>query len=157
MKQTICTVTGVIGGFVTALLGGWNAAMISLVMCMVIDYGTGIAVAGIFHNSAKSGQGGLDSRIGWKGLFRKVMTLLLVVLANQMDIVLGIGYIRDMVVMGFLANECLSILENASRMGVPIPKALANALDQLTSKSENVDNETVMVPPTDNKEDNDHE
>lgn len=131
MKQKICTAIGLIGGYAASLFGGWTAALGALVTCMAIDYATGLIVAGLFHNSPKSSGGGLESSAGWKGLARKFVTLLIVMVAHKMDVVLGIQYIKDAVVIGFCANEVISILENAGLMGLPIPTALSEAIDQL--------------------------
>ncbi|MBR2048559.1 MAG: phage holin family protein [Oscillospiraceae bacterium] len=134
MKNTFCTALGIIGGYIARLFGGWNAALGALIMCMAIDYATGLIVAGVFHTSPKSPGGGLESQVGWKGLARKVVTLLIVVTAHEMDVLLDIQYIRDAVVIGFCANEVISILENAGLMGLPIPGVLREAIDQLKRK-----------------------
>lgn len=134
MKNTICTAAGVIGGAIASLCGGWDSALGALLVCMAIDYATGLIVAGVFHASPKSPGGGLESHAGWKGLARKCVTLLMVVMAHEMDILLGICYIRDAVVIGFCANEVISIIENAGLMGLPIPEVLRDAIDQLKRK-----------------------
>ena len=76
------------------------------------------------------------SRAGWKGLCRKIGSLFLVVIAVQLDAASGLTVIRDAVVIAFLANEVISITENLGLMGVPIPKAITNAIDILKSKEE---------------------
>ena len=134
MKNRICTALGMIGGYIASLFGGWNAALGVLVTCMAIDYATGLIVAGVFHASTKSPGGGLESMAGWKGLCRKFVTLMIVLVAHEMDVLLGIQYIRDAVIVGFCANEIISILENAGRMGLPIPAILTDAIDQLKQK-----------------------
>ena len=134
MKQRLCTAVGLIGGYAASLFGGWNAALGALVTCMAIDYATGLIVAGLFHASPKSDGGGLESMAGWRGLARKFVTLLIVMVAHEMDVLLGITYIRDAVVIGFCANEVISILENAGLMGLPIPDALSDAIDQLKKR-----------------------
>ena len=136
IKHTFCAVVGIVGGWIAYLLGGWNAALGALVSCMAVDYLTGLIVAGVFHNSPKSPNGGLESRVGRKGLIRKFVTLLIVLMAHQMDLLMGVGYVRDAVIIGFCANECISILENAGRMGLPIPKFLTGVLDQLTEQAQ---------------------
>ena len=136
MKQKVCMALGMTGGWIAHLMGGWNAAVGALVVCMAVDYLTGLIVAGVFHASPKSSGGGLESGAGWKGLTRKFVTLLIVLAAHQMDVVLGAGYIRDAVIIGFCANECISILENAARMGLPIPKMFRNAIDLMRQNAE---------------------
>ena len=131
MKDTVCTAVGVGVGMVSWLVGGFDTPILALIICMGADYVTGLIVAGIFHTSPKTKSGGLDSRVGWKGLARKFVTLLIVVVANLADVLLGLHYIRDAVVAAFCANECISILENAGLMGIRIPKVLTDALEKL--------------------------
>ena len=135
VKKQFCAAVGILGGWAAHLMGGWNAALGALIICMSVDYLTGLLVAGIFHASPKSKGGGLESRAGWKGLVRKFVTLLIVLVAHQMDLLMGISYVRDTVIIGFCANECISILENAGLMGLPVPKFLAKVLDQLMEKA----------------------
>lgn len=137
LKTMICTGIGIIGSTVAAVFGGWDAAMITLISMMVIDYLTGVLVAGVFHNSPKTENGTLESKAGWKGLCRKGMTLLIVLVAARLDIILGTEFIRDAVVIGYIANETISIIENAGLMGVPIPEAIKKAIEVLQQKGEN--------------------
>ena len=136
LKTMICTGIGIVGSTVAAAFGGWDAAMITLISMMVIDYLTGVLVAGVFHNSPKTENGSLESKAGWKGLCRKGVTLLIVLVAARLDIILGTGVIRDAVIIGYIANEIISIIENAGLMGVPIPAAIEKAIEVLQSKGE---------------------
>lgn len=136
MKEMICTVIGAVGGAVAAAFGGWDSALATLLIFMAVDYVSGLIVAGIFHKSPKSESGALESRAGWKGLCRKAVTLLFVLIAYRLDIVLGVDYIRNAVIIGFMANELISIVENAGLMGVPLSPVIQNAIDILTKKSE---------------------
>lgn len=140
MKNGICTGIGIIGGFITSLFGGWDAGLTTLLLFMIIDYASGLIVAGIFHNSNKTESGTLESRAGWKGLCRKCMTLLFVLIAYRLDLAIGVDYIRDAVIIGFIANELISIVENAGLMGIPLPAVIKNAIDILKRKGE-VENE----------------
>ena len=99
-KTVFCTAVGLIGGAVAAAFGGWNAAMMTLIALMAVDYLTGLMVAGIFHKSPKSESGALESKAGWKGLCRKGVTLLVVLVAAQLDRAIGTGFIRDAAVIG---------------------------------------------------------
>ena len=139
MKETICTIAGVIGGTLAMLLGGWDASLMTLLIFMGIDYVSGLVVAGVFHKSKKSENGALESKAGWKGLAKKAMTLLFVLIAHQLDVVIGVAYIRDAVIIGFIANELISIVENAGLMGVPLPVVVKKAIDILTAKTEEHD------------------
>ena len=136
MKNEFCVEIGLIGGLIATALGGWDVGLQTLVIFMCIDYITGILVAGVFHKSKKSETGTLESRAGWKGLIRKGVTLLIVLVAVQLDKVIGSTFIRDAVIIGFIANELISIVENAGLMGVPIPAVITNAIDVLQKKAE---------------------
>lgn len=136
MKNLICTSIGIAGAAVSTIFGGWSEALTTLLICMVIDYITGLVVAGVFHNSPKSTSGALESNAGLKGLFRKAAMLLFVLIGHRLDLAVGTTYIRDAVCIAFIANEILSLVENAGLMGVPIPEALTNAIDVLKNKEE---------------------
>lgn len=136
IKAIVYGAAAMAGGFLSWLFGGCNTPLAVLLACLALDYATGLIVAGIFHKSPKTASGGLESRAGWKGLFRKVATLFMVAVAHFVDVLLGTVYIRDAVVMAFCVNEILSLLENFGLMGLPIPKALANAVELLRKKEE---------------------
>lgn len=136
IKTAVLAAIGTIGGGIAALFGGWTSAMTTLIIFMVIDYATGIIVAGVFHRSGKSKSGALESRAGFKGLCRKGMILLILLVACRFDLMLGTGYIKDCVCIAFVVNETLSIIENAGLMGVPIPQVLIKAIDVLKAKEE---------------------
>lgn len=127
---------GMVGSFIASWFGGWDNGLATLVAFMCIDYVSGLVVAGVFHNSNKTENGALESRAGWKGLCRKAMTLLFVLVANRLDLAMGTTYIRDAVVIGFIANELISIMENAGLMGVPLPSVLAKAIEVLAQKAD---------------------
>lgn len=133
-QYLISGIIGVLGSMITLLFGGWSAGLTTLIIFMVIDYISGIVVAGVFKNSPKSESGALQSRVGWKGLARKCMTLLFVLIAYRLDLLVGTNYIRDAVIIGFCANELLSIVENAGLMGVPLPSVITKAIDMLSQK-----------------------
>lgn len=103
---------------------------------MGLDYITGLIVAGVFHRSPKTVNGSLESRAGWKGLCRKGVTLLIVLVACRLDNITGSNCIRDGVVIAFVANETVSIIENAGLMGIPIPTVLTKAIEILKNKQE---------------------
>lgn len=140
MKDGICTAIGVVGSVIASLFGDWDAALVTLVIFMAIDYVTGLLVAGVFHNSGKTENGALESRAGWKGLCRKCITLLMVLVATRLDLVTGTNFIRDAVVIAFIANETISIVENAGLMGINIPPAITSAIEVLKKKSDSEDN-----------------
>lgn len=140
MKEMLCIAAGVLGSGFASVFGGWDAAIVTLVVFMAMDYVTGMLVAGVFKRSPKTEGGGLESRAGWKGLIRKGVTLLIVVVAARLDLLVGDqSFIRDGVVIAFLVNEVLSIVENAGLMGVPIPPVLVKAIEVLKQRSEGGD------------------
>lgn len=131
MKQMICTVLGLAGSMLAAAFGGWDTALIALVICMGVDYVSGSIVALVFHNSRKSESGAYNSTYGLKGLCKKGLMLLFVIVAVQVDRLMGSEYVRDAVCIGFCTNEVLSIVENLGLAGVPMPQAVVKALEQL--------------------------
>ena len=141
MKNGLCTVIGTVGGFIASLFGGWDTALATLLIFMAVDYVTGLIVAGVFHKSQKTESGALESRAGWKGLCRKCMTLLFVLVAYRLDLVIGTNYIRDAVIIAFIANETISLVENAGLMGIPLPAVIIKAIDVLQKKTEVNENE----------------
>lgn len=153
LQGTICTGIGIIGAFIASLYGGWTDGMTTLLMFMAIDYIMGLLVAGVWHKSKKTEDGRLESRAGWKGLVRKGVTMLIVLVAARLDMTIGTTMIRDTAVIGFIANEGISIIENAGLMGVPLPKVITNALEVLRKESENAKvpgtQESVQVDPED--------
>lgn len=134
MKESICTVLGMVGAGIAAAFGGWDAALMALVVCICVDYVSGTVVALVFHNSNKSESGAYNSSYGLKGLCRKGLMLLFVVVAVQVDRLMGADYVRDAVCIGFCSNEVLSIVENLGLAGVPMPDAVVKALEQLQKK-----------------------
>ena len=136
LKTGICAIIGTAGSVVAALFGGWDAALKTLLIFMGIDFAMGLILAGAFRKSGKSESGALESRAGWKGLCRKGVTLLFVLIGARLDVIIGTNYIRDAICIGFIANELISIVENAGLMGVPLPAIVQKAIDILTDKAE---------------------
>ena len=135
-KAAIMTGAGVIGGMISQAFGGWDAALISLLLFMAVDYLSGLIVAGVFHSSDKSETGTLNSAACWQGLLKKGMTLIIVLVAARLDIVLGTAFVRDAVVIAYIVNETISIIENAGLMGLPVPDVIMSAIEQLQGKNE---------------------
>ena len=137
LKNTILAAMAVVGTFIANELGGWDAAMQVLVALMVVDYITGVLVAAVWHRSNKSATGALESRAGFKGIVKKCMILLLVWIGVLLDDALEESYIRKAVILFFIGNEGLSLLENLGLMGVPFPGFLQRALEALREQGDN--------------------
>ena len=135
-KLGIMTTIGIIGSFISNSFGGWDEAMTTLCIFMLTDYVTGLIVAGVFKNSTKTNDGGLESKAGFKGLMRKFAVLLLVLIACRLDMMFDTSFVKDCVIIAFIANETISITENIGLMGVPIPKVIEKAITLLNEKGE---------------------
>lgn len=133
-KNILISIIGVIGSAIASAFGGWTTGLTTLVIFMAIDYITGLIVAGVFHKSTKTETGTLESRAGFKGLCRKGAMLLVVLVAYRLDLAVGTAYIKDAVIIAFIANEAISIIENAGLMGVPMNDTIKNAIDVLQRK-----------------------
>ena len=135
-KAAVMTGAGVIGGMISQAFGGWDAALITLLIFMAVDYVSGLIVAGVFQASDKTESGSLSSIACWQGLLKKGMTLVIVLVASRLDIVLGTAFVRDAVVIAYIVNETISIIENAGLMGLPVPDVIMSAIEQLQGKNE---------------------
>ena len=139
IKESLCTSVGIVGSMIISLLGGWDVPMQALIICMIIDYLSGLAVAGIFHKSKKSENGALNSRSGLKGLCMKCMFLFIIVAIVQVGKVLNVDWLRNATIIGFISNEFISIVENAGLMGMRLPKPVFKAIDILNDKEKEND------------------
>lgn len=136
-KNGILAALAAVGSWIANALGGWDASMQVLVALMVADYLTGVLVAAVWQRSNKSASGALDSKAGFKGILKKCMILLLVWIGVLLDNATGANYIRTAVVLFFIGNEGISLLENLGLMGVPFPAFLQRALEALRDKGDN--------------------
>lgn len=135
----LCSALGAIGSAIAKALGGWDNAVITLVVLMVIDFVMGLLCALIFGKSDKSKNGALSSKACWQGITKKVCTGLIVVVAHRIDIFVGSDYIRMAVIMAFCVSETISIMETAGLMGIlpeGVQKALTKAIDLLKNKGD---------------------
>ena len=129
MKHLINDIASVILTTTVYLLGGFDVALQSLLIVIVIDYLTGIASA-IYNKN-------LSSKIGLKGILKKFCYLLVVAFSVVIDNLLGqSGLIRSLVIYFFVANDGLSIIENMAEMNVKLPEKLIDALEQIKKKGE---------------------
>ena len=136
MKQYLCTAVGMLGAAVVWAFGEWDSTLIALLICMGVDYISGSVVALVFHRSTKTETGTYNSAYGIKGLCKKGLMLLFVLVAVQIDSILGLAYVRDAVCIGFCTNEIISIIENLGLAGIPMPAIVTKALEQLQKKQE---------------------
>lgn len=129
MENVVKTVVAVGGATASFLFGGWSSLLSILLAFVVIDYLSGVVAAGK--------EGKLSSEVGLWGIARKVAIFAVVAVAHLIDTALGDAHLfRDAAIFFYLANEVLSIIENAGRIGVPVPDKLKNAVDILNGKSE---------------------
>lgn len=136
-KVTKCIAA--VGGAIAGLLGGWNGLLTLLVVAMVLDYISGLVVAWR-GRSPKTEGGGLSSAVGFDGLAKKAFIMLIVLLASVLDRAIGDGTMfQTATVCYYIANEGLSLLENAALMGVPFPDKITDALEILKDKNNESD------------------
>ncbi|RHR07392.1 holin [Pseudoflavonifractor sp. AF19-9AC] len=128
--NTIQLVIAAIGGWLGWFLGGCDGLLYALIAFAVVDYLTGIMCAIVDKK--------LSSAVGFKGIFKKVLIFVLVGIANILDVqVIGNGSVlRTAVIFFYISNEGISLLENASHLGLPIPAPIRNVLQQLHDRAE---------------------
>lgn len=131
VKNGVLAALAAVGSWIANSLGGWDASLQVLIALMVTDYITGVLVAAVWHKSSKSSSGTLNSVTGFKGILKKCMILMLVWIGVLLDQALGSSYARTAVVLFFIGNEGISLLENLGLMGVPYPTFLKKALEAL--------------------------
>ncbi len=129
-----------VGGAIAGFLGGWDMMLRVLVSLMAVDYASGLIVAWM-GKSRKTENGYLDSNVGFRGIAKKFLMLLMVAVAAMTDKAMGGGetttsVFRSMVIWFYIANEGLSILENLALAGVPFPSGMKNALEQVRKKAD---------------------
>ena len=131
--NSIQLVFTMIGGWLGYFLGGYDGLLYALIVFMVVDYITGVMCAIVDKK--------LSSAVGFKGICRKVLILMLVGIANLLDVqVIGTGSVlRTAVIFFYLSNEGVSLLENAAHLGLPIPEKLKAVLAQLHDKANEVE------------------
>lgn len=124
-----------LGGALGAVLGGMDGFLIALIIFVVIDYITGVLVAIERHR--------LSSEVGFKGIAKKIAIFCIVALATVIDahVIKDGSVIRMSVIFFYLSNEGISILENVSMLGLPVPRKLKNVLEQLKEDEEEKENE----------------
>lgn len=134
LKGVMAYISMVMGTVCSFCFGEIDAFLTTLVTLLIIDYITGLTAA--YMNNE------LNSKIGFKGIIKKVLRLIIVAAAVQVDRVTNSnGFVRNTVILFFIANEGLSILENSGKCGVPIPKKFLEVLEQLKDGDSNEEEE----------------
>lgn len=125
------------GGAVAGAMGGFGTMMVVLCYMMAIDYATGM-ICGALGKSPKTQSGHIDSKIGWQGLLKKGVIVLVIVMAAQLDRIMpqGTQIFRDAMIFFYVANEGISVLENLGLIGVPFPAFIAQALEKLRESND---------------------
>lgn len=131
--EKVSGIIAIICGTISNLLGGFDVALVFLVRLMILDYLTGVGVA-IFEKN-------LNSEVGAKGIFKKVMTLALVWIGYELDIVLNTSIFRNLIIFFYIGNEGISLVENIAKLNVPIPEKVKEVLTQLKEDKYNENNE----------------
>jgi len=139
VKYLILTIVGSLGSLASYLFGGFDKLLIALIIFMIIDFLSGLILAIVFKKSSKTKSGRVSSEAGIKGLAKKIFILFLVALAEQLDIVLGTNLVRDGAVIAFISMEGVSILENSTLAGLPVPRMIKNALEVLSKGEDKKD------------------
>lgn len=125
MEKYFNAIVAVLATFFTYIFGSWDLAMQVLIVFMTLDYGTGVLYAYLI--------GQLSSEVGFKGLVKKCMILVVLIIGVMLDRMLGNGtwVFRTLVCYFYIANEGISLLENVGNIGIPIPNKMRQALEQL--------------------------
>ncbi|NLZ46887.1 MAG: phage holin family protein [Clostridiales bacterium] len=134
LTNRFAIITGCISSFIVSLFGGFTNNLKTLVIVMAIDFITGILVAAVFKRSPQTNTGCLESGIGWKCISKKCMTFVFVIIGRRLDLLIGVEYIQNAVVFGYIVNDLISITENAGLMGLPIPKVIKRSIELLNDK-----------------------
>ena len=136
MREMFYTIMMAIGSGLSYFFGGVDTMFIVLCVFLLIDYVSGLIVASVFKNSPKTETGKLNSSASFKGLCKKFFVVILVGVAHFLDMVLDTNFIRGGVIVVFISNETISMIENAGLMGIPVPNVLLKAIDILNEREE---------------------
>lgn len=130
MEKYFNGIVAILATFFTYLFGSWDLALQVLIVFMILDYGTGVLYAYLTNQ--------LNSEVGFKGLVKKCMILVVLIIGVMLDRIVGNGtwVFRTLVAYFYIANEGISLLENVGNIGIPIPNKIRNALEQLNKDNE---------------------
>ena len=131
VKQAISLVIGALTTGLFKVIGEPTKDLKILLLLMVIDLIVGFTVSAVWHKSSKTKSGKVSSKAMFKGIVKKILTLVLVVVAYQIDILLGYDVIRHIAIIAFIVQEIISIIENITITGIKAPDIITKALDIL--------------------------
>ena len=131
VKQVISLVIGTLTTGILKVIGEPTQDLKILLLLMVIDLIVGFTVSAVWHKSSKTKSGKVSSKVMFKGIVKKILTLVLVVVAYQIDILLGYNVIRHVTIIAFIVEEIISIIENIAITGIKTPDIITKALDVL--------------------------
>ena len=131
VKQVISLVIGALTTGLLKVIGEPTQDLKILLLLMVIDLIVGFTVSAVWHKSSKTKSGKVSSKVMFKGIVKKILTLVLVVVAYQIDILLGYDVIRHVAIIAFIVQEIISIIENITITGIKAPGIITKALDVL--------------------------
>lgn len=129
-KDAACAVFAGIGAWIAQIYGGWTQAMTALVVFVVADVATGM-LCGLAKKSPNTDGGGLSSKVMREGAAKKVEIFFILLIAAWLDIAMHVTIWKDAACIYYIAEEGLSILENAGALGLPIPDKLKSAIEAL--------------------------
>ena len=131
VKQVLSLVIGALTTGLLKVIGEPTQDLKILLLLMVIDLIVGFTVSAVWHKSSKTKSGKVSSKVMFKGIVKKILTLVLVVVAYQIDILLGYDVIRHIAIIAFIVQEIISIIENITITGIKAPGIITKALDVL--------------------------
>lgn len=131
VKYLIELIISSLGTMLINIIGKPTDELMILLLLMVIDLMTGTLVSAIWHKSSKTKSGKLSSRVMFKGIVKKILTLVIVVIAYQLDILLNIDMIRYIVIISLIIEEVLSVIETIALTGIQVPTIISKGLDIL--------------------------
>lgn len=133
--EETCATIGIVAGLASKFLGGFDYILKAMAMLMLIDIVSGFICAAVF-NTSKFSKNGVTSEALFKGAIRKISMLFIVAVAVIIDRIMEFDYVRNSVVMYFIATEGISVLEHIVTMGVPVPKFITLMLENIRQDSE---------------------
>lgn len=137
IKSIVSFITGTIGSLLINLIGKPTDDLLILIILMNIDLVVGFLISAIWQKSSKTDSGKLSSRVMFKGIVKKFLTLVILVISYQLDILLAMNVIRHIAIIAFIIEEIVSVTENIAITGIKIPAIISKALDVLEKEVKN--------------------